>query len=39
MIDLKNKQNQNKPGANGDSNPKYRVMVVDDNKDILRTLE
>jgi DNA-binding response OmpR family regulator len=39
MIDLKNKQNQNKPGANGDSNPKYRVMVVDDNKDILRTLK
>ena len=39
MIDLKNIQNVNKPDANGDSKPKYRVMVVDDNEDILRTLK
>lgn len=39
MIELKNQQNLNKQVANGDSIPKYRVMVVDDNKDILRTLK
>lgn len=39
MKDLENQQNLTKQGANGDSIPKYRVLVVDDNKDILRTLK
>jgi DNA-binding response OmpR family regulator len=39
MKDLANQQNLTKQGANGDSIPKYRVLVVDDNKDILRTLK
>ena len=39
MIDLKKQQNLNKHGESSDLNPKYNVMVVDDNKDILRTLK
>ncbi len=39
MIGLKNQQNLKMQGSDGDSIPKYRVMVVDDNKDILRTLK
>ena len=39
MIDLKKQQNLNKHGESSDLNPKYHVMVVDDNKDILRTLK
>lgn len=39
MIELKKQRNLNKPGENGELIPKYRVMVVDDNKDILRTLK
>ena len=39
MIGLKNQQNFDKYRENDASNPKYRVMVVDDNKDILRTLK
>lgn len=39
MKDLENQQNLTKQSANGDSILKYRVLVVDDNKDILRTLK
>jgi DNA-binding response OmpR family regulator len=39
MIGLMNQQNLNKQGPDGDSIPKDRVMVVDDNKDILRMLK
>ena len=39
MTELKKQRNLNKPGENGELIPKYRVMVVDDNKDILRTLK
>jgi CheY-like chemotaxis protein len=39
MIGLKNQQNLKMQGPDGDSISKYRVMVVDDNKDILRTLK
>jgi CheY-like chemotaxis protein len=39
VIDLKKQQDINKHGENSDLVSKYRVMVVDDNKDILRTLK
>ncbi|MGH9974557.1 MAG: hypothetical protein ACRD8Z_01800 [Nitrososphaeraceae archaeon] len=39
MIDLKDQQDLNKQGENSDLVPKPCVMVVDDNKDILRTLK
>ena len=39
MTDPVNQENLIKEGENGDLIPKYHVMVVDDNKDILRTLK
>jgi DNA-binding response OmpR family regulator len=39
MMDLKKQQDLSTQGENSDLVPKYRVMVVDDNKDILRTLK
>ena len=39
MKDPVNQENLIKEGENGDLIPKYHVMVVDDNKDILRTLK
>ena len=39
MINLKKQQDLSTQGENSDLVPKSRVMVVDDNKDILRTLK
>jgi CheY-like chemotaxis protein len=39
VIDMKKQQDINKHGENSDLVSKYRVMIVDDNKDILRTLK
>jgi DNA-binding response OmpR family regulator len=40
LIDLKEEQQDpNKQGENNNLVPKPRVMIVDDNKDILRTLK
>jgi CheY-like chemotaxis protein len=36
---MKKQQDINKHGENSDLVSKYRVMIVDDNKDILRTLK
>jgi DNA-binding response OmpR family regulator len=39
MTNRVNQENLIKEGENGNLIPKYHVMVVDDNKDILRTLK
>lgn len=39
MTDRENQESPIKDNATGDSISKYRIMVVDDNKDILRTLK
>ena len=39
MTDRENQESPNKDNVTGDSISKYRIMVVDDNKDILRMLK
>jgi CheY-like chemotaxis protein len=39
LTDRENQESPNKDNATGDSISKYRILVVDDNKDILRTLK